>query len=55
MTKQKWLKTSAGITIWTLTANPHLLASDSIKTMAAKYNLTSAQVLFCYVSQKGII
>ena len=39
---------------WTLTANPHLLASAPITSIAANYNRTPAQVFFRFLTQKGI-
>jgi diketogulonate reductase-like aldo/keto reductase len=40
---------------WTLTANPHILAHDTVKTLAARYGLTTAQVLFAYLGRIGIV
>ncbi|UCD31288.1 MAG: aldo/keto reductase [Desulfobacterales bacterium] len=40
---------------WTLTANPHILASNTVQTIAQKYKKTDAQILFRYLSQKGIV
>ena len=40
---------------WTLTANPHILASDTVQTIARKYNQTEAQIFFRYLSQSGIV
>ncbi|MFN8672710.1 MAG: aldo/keto reductase [Candidatus Sericytochromatia bacterium] len=39
---------------WTLTANPQLLDSNEIKTLAKKYNKTSAQILFRYLTQNNV-
>ena len=41
--------------IWTLTANPHILSSNSIQTIAEKYLKTEAQVFFRFLSQIGIV
>lgn len=40
---------------WTLTANPHLLASAPIRAAAARYGRTPAQVLFRWLTQQGIV
>ena len=40
---------------WTLTANPQLLAHDTLRTLAAHYRRTPAQIFFRYLSQNGII
>jgi diketogulonate reductase-like aldo/keto reductase len=40
---------------WTLTANPHILASNIVRTIAQKYKKTQAQILFRYLSQSGIV
>jgi diketogulonate reductase-like aldo/keto reductase len=40
---------------WTLTANPHILASNTVKAIAKKYTKTEAQVFFRYLSQLGIV
>ena len=40
---------------WTLTANPHILASNTVRTIAQKYNKTEAQIFFRYLSQSGIV
>jgi len=40
---------------WTLTANPHILASPSVRTVAHKYNKTEAQIFFRYLTQSGIV
>ena len=40
---------------WTLTANPHVLASNTVGTIAQKYNKTEAQIFFRYLSQSGIV
>jgi len=40
---------------WTLTANPHILASNTIRTIAQKYKKTAAQIFFRYLSHSGIV
>ncbi|HJP17050.1 MAG TPA: aldo/keto reductase [Nitrospinota bacterium] len=40
---------------WTLTANPHILGSNTVQTIAKKYNKTEAQIFFRYLSQSGIV
>jgi diketogulonate reductase-like aldo/keto reductase len=40
---------------WTLTANPHVLAHNSLQTLAAHYRRTPAQIFFRYLTQSGII
>lgn len=40
---------------WTLTANPQLLASDTVTAPAARYARTPAQVLFRYLTQNDIV
>ena len=40
---------------WTLTANPHILASNTVRSIARKYKKTEAQIFFRYVSQSGIV
>ncbi len=40
---------------WTLTANPHILVSNTVRTIAQKYNKTEAQIFFRYLSQSGIV
>jgi len=40
---------------WTLTANPHILSSNTVRTIAQKYNKTEAQIFFRYLSQSGIV
>ena len=39
---------------WTLTANPHLLQSEELITLARKYNKNVIQLFFAYLHQKGI-
>lgn len=40
---------------WTLTANPNVLADAVLKSLAAKYDRSSAQVFFRFLAQIGII
>jgi diketogulonate reductase-like aldo/keto reductase len=40
---------------WTLTANPHILASNTVRAIAQKYKKTEAQIFFRYLSQSGIV
>ena len=40
---------------WTLTANPHILSSNTVRTFASKYNKTAAQIFFRYLTQSGIV
>jgi diketogulonate reductase-like aldo/keto reductase len=40
---------------WTLTANPQLLADNSVTTPAARYARTPAQILFRYLTQSDIV
>jgi len=39
---------------WTLTANPHILAHRTVTALADKYQRTTAQVLFRYLTQIGV-
>jgi len=40
---------------WTLTANPHILSSNTVRTIAQKYKKTDAQIFFRYLSHSGIV
>jgi diketogulonate reductase-like aldo/keto reductase len=40
---------------WTLTANPKVLAHDTLQGLASKYQRTSAQVFFRYLTQIDIV
>lgn len=40
---------------WTLTANPHLLASRAVMAAAARTGRTPAQILFRYLSHEGVV
>jgi diketogulonate reductase-like aldo/keto reductase len=40
---------------WTLTANPHLLSSGTVKKLASKYAKTEAQIFFRYLTQSDIV
>lgn len=39
---------------WTLTANPHLLADETIRLLGLKYGRAAAPVLFRYLTQIGV-
>jgi diketogulonate reductase-like aldo/keto reductase len=39
---------------WTLTANPHLLADETVRLLSLKYQRTPAQVLFRYLTLIGV-
>ncbi len=40
---------------WTLTANPHILISNPVKTIAQNLHKTAAQIFFRYLTQCGIV
>ena len=40
---------------WTLTANPHLLSSQTVETLARKHGKTEAQIFFRCLNQSGIV
>jgi diketogulonate reductase-like aldo/keto reductase len=40
---------------WTLTANPHLLAHETIHALARQHGRTPPQILFRYLTQIGIV
>lgn len=40
---------------WTLSANPHILAHEQLKALAAKCRRTPAQILFRYLTQQDIV
>ena len=40
---------------WTLSANPHLLADETLRLLTLKYQRTAAQVLFRYLTQSGVV
>jgi len=40
---------------WTLTANPHLVMSEPVRNLAAKYGKTEAQVFYRALTQMGIV
>ncbi len=40
---------------WTLSANPHVLFSNTIRTLAQKYSKTEVQIFFRYLNQSGIV
>ncbi|NQY94235.1 MAG: aldo/keto reductase [Campylobacteraceae bacterium] len=39
---------------WTLTANPHILASDTVESIAKTHSKTPSQILFRYLNQSGV-
>ncbi len=39
---------------WTITANPHILSSDTVEGIAQTHSRTPAQVLFRYLNQSGV-
>ena len=39
---------------WTLTANPQLLADETMRLLSLKYGRTPAQILFRYLTQVGV-
>lgn len=40
---------------WTLTANPQLLAHETVRTLARRHGRTAPQILFRYLTQIGIV
>ncbi|MFZ0483390.1 MAG: aldo/keto reductase [Desulfobacterales bacterium] len=40
---------------WTLTANPHILSSNAVRTIARTYQKTEAQIFFRYLSHCGMV
>jgi diketogulonate reductase-like aldo/keto reductase len=40
---------------WTLTANPHILASNTVRIIAGRHKKTEAQIFFRYLSHAGIV
>ncbi len=40
---------------WSLTANPHILTSDTVQQLSEKYTKTPAQIWYRYLSHRGII
>ncbi|MBW1607215.1 MAG: aldo/keto reductase, partial [Deltaproteobacteria bacterium] len=36
-------------------ANPHILSSNTVRTIAQKYKKTEAQIFFRYLSQSSIV
>lgn len=53
---RQWCKTHAikYQSFWSLTANPHLLGSKEIITLAMKYKKSEAQIFFAYLMSQGI-
>lgn len=52
-----WCKDNAVIyqSFWSLTANPHILASNEIKEISNKYNKTVEQIFYKFLNEIGII
>lgn len=52
-----WCKNNGVIyqSFWTLTANPHLLGSETIIKLSMKYKKSEAQILFNYLHSIGVI
>lgn len=40
---------------WTLTANPHILASETVRDLAIKHGRSEAQVFYRFLTQLGIV
>jgi diketogulonate reductase-like aldo/keto reductase len=40
---------------WTLTANPHILGSSTVRSISEKYKKTEAQIFFRYLNQSCIV
>jgi diketogulonate reductase-like aldo/keto reductase len=40
---------------WTLTANPHILADNALRTMSRKFKKTEVQIFFRYLYQSGVV
>ena len=40
---------------WTLSANPHLLADETLRLLSLKYQRSPAQLLFRYLTQSGVV
>ena len=40
---------------WTLTANPHILLSNTLRSISQKYKKTEAQIFFRYLNQSCIV
>lgn len=53
---RKWCANNGIIyqSFWTLTANPDILASKEIKDLSKKFNKTTAQILFRYLTQNNV-
>ncbi len=52
-----WCSTRGVIyqSFWSLTANPRILASDTVLNLAQKYKKTEAQIFFRYLNHSGIV
>ena len=57
LTLRKWCAGQGVIfeSFWSLTANPHILDSETVRGLAARYHKTRAQIFFRYLTQAGII
>jgi len=53
---REWCKTHEIIyqSFWSLTANPHILGSKEVITLAVKYKKSEAQIFFAYLISQGI-
>jgi diketogulonate reductase-like aldo/keto reductase len=40
---------------WSLTANPHILVNDTLKSLAVKYGRTTSQIFFRFLTHVGIV
>ncbi|MGR9114283.1 MAG: aldo/keto reductase family protein [Gammaproteobacteria bacterium] len=54
---RQWSKKHGVIyqSFWTLTANPHILESETVRALARKYAKSAAQILFGYLGSIGIV
>jgi len=54
---RKWCSDHGVIyqSFWTLTANPHILSSKTVRTIARKYKKTEAQIFFRYLTHSDIV
>lgn len=55
-TLRQWCKTHEIMyqSFWSLTANPHILGSKDVITLARKYKKSEAQIFFAYLMSQGI-
>jgi diketogulonate reductase-like aldo/keto reductase len=40
---------------WTLTANPHILSDNTVRTISRKFKKTEVQIFFRYLNQSGVV